>query len=169
MSVYTVHEPPLLPGEAAADPERFAFVRDGFYFWAFLLTPLWMLWRRMWLVFVIAIALVAVLDAAAILLGASSATVFVINALISLLAGIEGATLRRWTLARRGWKNVGIVIGDDLESAERRFFDSWVPPGAAPRAEPPASTASGVPAMPASRMPHSPDVIGLFPQPGAQR
>ena len=115
MSVYTVHEPPLLPGEASADPERFAFVRDGFYLWAFLLTPLWMLWRRMWLVFVIAIALVAVVDAAAILLGASSAMVFVINALISLLAAIEGGTLRRWTLARRGWKNVGIVIGDDLE------------------------------------------------------
>ncbi len=89
MSVYTVHEPPLLPGEASADPERFAFVRDGFYLWAFLLTPLWMLWRRMWLVFVIAIALVAVVDAAAILLGASSAMVFVINALISLLVGIE--------------------------------------------------------------------------------
>jgi hypothetical protein len=165
MSVYTVHEPPLLPGEASADPGRFAFVRDGFYFWAFLLTPLWMLWRRLWLVFVIAVALVALIDAAVFFVAASPTTVFVINTLVSLLAGIEAGTLRRWTLARRGWKNVGIVIGDDLESAERRFFDSWVPPGAAPRAEPQQdSTASGVP-----RMPHSPDVIGLFPQPGAQR
>ena len=36
MAVYTVHQPPLKKFEAAADPERFAFVRDGFSFWAFL-------------------------------------------------------------------------------------------------------------------------------------
>ena len=52
MSVYTVHEPPLRAAEASPDPERFVFVRDGFYFWAFLLTPLWMLWHRLWLVLV---------------------------------------------------------------------------------------------------------------------
>ena len=34
--------------------------------------------------------------------------------------------MRRWTLARRGWKNLGVVVGDDLEAAERRFFDAWV-------------------------------------------
>ena len=33
MSVSRVHEPPLRAAEFAADPERFAFVRDGFYFW----------------------------------------------------------------------------------------------------------------------------------------
>jgi hypothetical protein len=169
MSVYTVHEPPLRAGEASADPDRFAFVRDGFYFWAFLLTPLWMLWRRLWLVFVIAIAVVAALDAAAILVGASRALVFVINTLISLLVGIEAGTLWRWTLARRGWKHVGIVIGDDLESAERRFFDTWAHPEPAPRSATPPAAMPGGPAVPAQRMPQSPDVIGLFPQPGAQR
>jgi hypothetical protein len=65
---------------------------------------------------------------------------------------------------------VGIVVGDDLESAERRFFDAWVhKPWAdqssfdgAPRA---SSPAMGV-AM--ARRPSS-EVIGLFPQPGAPR
>jgi hypothetical protein len=52
MSVYTVHEPPLRAGAAASDVERFAFVRDGFSWWAFLFAPLWMLRHRMWLVFV---------------------------------------------------------------------------------------------------------------------
>ena len=43
MAVYTVHEPPPREGEAArATPTRFVFVRDGFYFWAFLFGPLWM-------------------------------------------------------------------------------------------------------------------------------
>ena len=50
MSVYTVHEPPLRAADALADPQRFVFVRDGFYFWAFLLGPFWMIWHRLWLV-----------------------------------------------------------------------------------------------------------------------
>jgi hypothetical protein len=65
---------------------------------------------------------------------------------------------------------VGIVVADDLESAERRFFDAWVHKtwadqssfDAAPRA---SSPAVGV-AM--ARRPSS-EVIGLFPQPGAPR
>ena len=43
MSIYTVHEPPPRANEDVPDPVRFVFVRDGFYFWAFLLSPLWML------------------------------------------------------------------------------------------------------------------------------
>ena len=50
MSIYTVHEPPPRADEDAPNPERFVFVRDGFYFWAFLLGPLWMLRHRLWLV-----------------------------------------------------------------------------------------------------------------------
>ena len=53
MPTYTVHEPPPRQGEAAIAPERFLFVRDGFYFWAFALAPLWLLRHRLWLAFVI--------------------------------------------------------------------------------------------------------------------
>jgi hypothetical protein len=81
---------------------------------------------------------------------------------------------RCFTLSRRGWKNVGIVVGDDLESAERRFFDAWVDkpwsdqssaqaPGSGLR----ASFATGL--APARRSPDSSEVLGLFPQPGASR
>src|SRR5207253_10391383 len=31
MAVYTVHEPPMRADEASPDPDRFVFVRDGFY------------------------------------------------------------------------------------------------------------------------------------------
>ena len=37
MPVFTVHQPSPRKNEEAAPPERFTFVRDGFYFWAFLL------------------------------------------------------------------------------------------------------------------------------------
>jgi hypothetical protein len=167
MPVYTVHEPPLRADEEAADANRFVFVRDGFHVWAFLLTPLWMLWHRLWLVLVLYLVLVGGLQWATVALGGSLATAFAVGVLVSLLAGFEAGTLRRWTLARRGWKNVGVVTGDDAEAAERRFFDSWVAAGAMPLGPPPA--ASGVSAPPAVRAPQGPEVIGLFPQPGARR
>ena len=53
MTVFTVHEPPPRKNEETASPVRFAFVRDGFYFWAFLLGPVWMLCHRLWLVLLI--------------------------------------------------------------------------------------------------------------------
>jgi hypothetical protein len=165
MSVYTVHEPPLRADEQSADPHRIVFVRDGFYFWAFLLTPLWLLWRGLWLALVLYLALVAALEWAARAAGASSAAMFAIAALVSLLVGLEAGSLRRWALARRGWKNIGLVIGDDAEAAERRFFDSWTGEAAAAPAVPTLLPAS----VPAGRMPQAPDIIGLFPQPGARR
>jgi hypothetical protein len=163
MSVYTVHEPRLRSGAAASDAERFAFVRDGFSFWAFLLAPLWMLRHRMWLVLVGYVAVSAALEILVQMFGASMSIAGLIGVLISLLVGLEAGTLRRFTLSRRGWKNIGIVSGEDLEDAERRFFDAWLRRAAA---APPAASA---PATSAPRMPQAPDVIGLFPEPGARR
>ncbi len=168
MSVYTVHEPPLRAAEAHADPERFLFVRDGFYFWAFLLTPLWMLSYRMWLAFLIYVVVAVGLENALHYAGFGTAGIALVGLLISLLIGIEASTLRRFTLARRGWKNVGIVSGDDVEDAERRFFGAWVGASPAKRNEP-ATASPAAPAMSVPRMPQAPDVIGLFPEPGAHR
>ena len=39
--------------------------------------------------------------------------------------GFEAASLQRWTLSRRKWRQLDIVVADDEESAERRFFDRW--------------------------------------------
>jgi Protein of unknown function (DUF2628) len=166
MGIYTVHEPPLKRDESGPDPERFAFVRDGFAFWAFLLGPLWMLRHRLWLVFLGYVLLTIVLQVALRAIGASTMVMAVVSVLVALLIGFEAATLRRFTLTRRGWRNVAIVSGDDLEAAERRFFDAWVStsaPAAAPRAVPAAGTA-----VPIIRRSPS-DVIGLFPEPGAPR
>jgi hypothetical protein len=174
MSVYTVHEPPLRAADALADPERFVFVRDGFYAWAFLLTPLWMLWHRLWLVFVGYVVLSAVLDSALRLAGASALAITLVGLLISILVGLEAATLQRLALRRRGWRNVGVVSGDDVEDAERRFFDAWVrqaparsgPPSAT---TPPAPAATFTPPFTAAPASDATGVIGLFPEPGAQR
>ena len=170
MSIYTVHEPPLKADASTPDPDRFAFVRDGFSFWAFLLAPLWMLRHRLWLVFVGYVIVAVALQAGLRLIGASSGVIITVSFLLALLVGFEAATLRRFTLSRRRWSNVGVVVGDDLESAERRFFDAWVNKplldNSSANAESRAS--SRVPGVPMARRMSS-DVIGLFPQPGAPR
>jgi len=166
MSIYTVHAPPAKSDQTAPDPERFVFVRDGFSFWAFLLGPLWMLWHGLWLVLVGYLVLAAALQFILRAAGAQSALAFAAGALLALLVGFEAATLRRLTLARRRWKNVGIVVGDDLESAERRFFDAWVH-GEARTPTPPKSVSA--PPGPNAAGAAGPDIIGLFPQPGASR
>jgi hypothetical protein len=140
-------------------------VRDGFSFWAFLLAPLWMLWHRMWLVLVAYLVLAGGLQAALIVVGASPAAVIAVGLLISLLVGLEAGTLRRVTLHRRGFKEVGLISGNDGEVAERRFFAMWRPDGVSR----PAAGGGSAPVPPPSRAPQTPAVVGLFPEPGGQR
>jgi hypothetical protein len=168
MSVFTVHEPPLRSAETRADPQRYVFVRDGFYVWAFLLTPLWMIRHRLWLVLVLYLIVSIAIGAGLRWLGVSAALLSLTSVLISLLIGLEGGTLRRFTLRRRGWRNVGVVSGDRVEDAELRFFDAWIrrTPGGSNTARPAPPPPPGSPRPPSS---DAPGVIGLFPEPGAQR
>ena len=167
MAIYTVHQPPLKKYESAPNPERFVFVRDGFSFWALIFGPLWMLRHRMWLVLIGYVVVVVAMHFALRFVGASGSTTTVAGVLLALLIGIEAGTLRRFTLGRRGFRNLGVVVADDRETAERRFFDSWVRgetiPPPAHAIEPSALTAR----RPAP--PSSPEVVGLFPQSGAPR
>jgi Protein of unknown function (DUF2628) len=166
MPTYTVHAPPPRPGAIASDPERFLFVRDGFHFWAFLLAPLWLLLRRLWLLLLLYCVVIGMLAGLSMLVRAPTIVQVLVSLLIALLIGFEAASLWRWTLERRGWHMIGFAIGDDQEVAERRFFAEWTKraPPALPPAPEPHSTA------PLRRgPPSSSDVIGLFPEPGGSR
>ena len=161
MKIYTVHVPVLRDGHVSSDPDRVRFVRDGFYFWAFLFGPLWMIWNRLWLVLVLYLVAIAALFAGLTALNVSSSAQFVVGFLIAVLIGCEAGSLRRWSLRRR-WTQAGVVAATDLEGAERRFFESL--PDRVPSA-PVATTWS--PSAPVA--PGSPDVLGLFPQPEPHR
>src|ERR1700740_3722622 len=87
----------------------------------------------------------APLDVGLRALGASVFMLVLAGLLISLLAGLEAGTLRRSKLARRHWRNIGVVTGDDVEDAERRFFDVWIRQAPARRpASPPSAPTSGL-------------------------
>jgi hypothetical protein len=166
MPVYTVHEPPLKAGEASADPERIVFVRDGFAFWAFLLMPLWLIAKRLWLALLGYGLLIAVVTVILQFVGASPSIRFWSTFLIAVLCGLEAASLQRWTLARRKWRQAGTVVADNIEEAERRFFLQWTDRRQPPVVEPAVSGFSGPVINPprAEKLP-----LGLFPQPGAGR
>jgi hypothetical protein len=169
MRIYTVHEPPAHWRETRRGPESFRFVRDGFHFWAFLLTPLWMLRHRLWLVLIGYLVLVGAVVVGLRWVGMPDAS-FWILLMLSLLVGLEAGSLRRWTLRRRKWIDHGVVAAKNLEEAERRFFDAWTGEASAP-----SPAAAPAPAFPPGssflrpRPAPTQDIVGLFPEPGAQR
>jgi hypothetical protein len=176
MPVYTVHGPIAKDADIAA-ADRFAFVRDGFHFWAALLGPFWLAWHRLWLALIGWIVLIAATDVAMVRLGVGGAALFFVNVLLALLTGFEAASLERWTLSRRNWRQLDIVVAKNSEAAERRFFDRWTAKErgfgndqpAVDRGAPPPTR--DIPGQPFSKPPPSPqsEIIGLFPQPGASR
>jgi hypothetical protein len=167
MPTYTVHAPPPRNGEAATEPERFVFVRDGFYFWAFVLAPFWLLVHRLWLALFFYLVLNFIFGVILILIGAPLTVKLFASLLIALLIGFEAATLWRWKLSRRGWKMVGFAIGEDAEMAERNFFAQWSKRMEAPVPFTPPGPQYATPIVRGAPSPS--DVIGLFPEPGAQR
>ena len=167
MPVYTVHEPPRRDDELLAHTARFAFVRDGFHFWASLLAPFWMLRQRLWFELIAYALILGGATFALRRLGIEESAGGLVWFLISVLVGIEASSLLRWKLSRRGYDNLGVVVGDDLEDAERRFFDGWVS-NTGRLATPPAAPAAPPAPSPFDRPAQSSEIVGLFPQPEAR-
>ena len=165
MPTFTVHEPPPRKTESVTAPESFVFVRDGFYFWAFVLAPLWLLVRRLWLAFLIYVVAAIAVAVAIKFAGLPSWVQSAAALIIALIVGFEASTIRRWTLGRRKWKTLGFVVAEDAENAARRFYAAW---SEGARAD--AVVPEPIYATPVRRgAPNASDVIGLFPEPGAPR
>jgi hypothetical protein len=175
MPVYTVHAP-IANDAGLRATDRFAFVRDGFHFWAALLGPVWLVWHRLWLALLGWIVVILVMEVAMTRLGAGPTATFFAEVLVALLMGFEAASLWRWTLSRRNWRQLDIVVADDQEQAERRFFDRWTAkqralndqPAVDRGGPPPTRDIPGQPFSTPPPLPHN-AIIGLFPEPGASR
>ena len=175
MPVYTVHAPTAYAADFRAT-DKFVFVRDGFHFWAMVLGPLWLIWKRLWLALLGWLVLTIALGVAVVELGGGAAAM-VIGIIIAILMGLEASTLQRWTYSRRKWRQLDVVVADDEESAERRFFDrftagkrwSGYDPLSVDRGGPPPTR--DIPPQRFSEPPPLPQggIIGLFPEPGGSR
>jgi hypothetical protein len=161
MAVYWVLQPTAGSKADGDSPDRFVFLQDGFNWAAFLFGPLWMIRRGLWLGLLGYVVILVALEAAIRLVGAPSGARIAVAVLFALLIGLEGASLRRWTLVRRGWRDLGVVVADDREAAEWRFFSAWTErnaaaPVSANLVQPAPDSGAGTP-------------LGMFPQPGAGR
>jgi hypothetical protein len=169
MPLYTVLAPPLRGNEAVSDPVRFVFVKDGFAWPALIVPELWLLFRKMWIVFLIYVAVGLGLTFLASKYGGPLP--WVALALVHLLFALEANQLRRFSLARRGYDFVGVVEGRRRE-VELRFFGEWqppfVPPAAAGEAGDAAPASPSVPQVPAKPSAEAGEVVGLFPAPEAK-
>ena len=102
------------PDDSAATSA--VFVPDGFCWAGFALTGLWALWNRMWIVAALVIAVM-------LLAGLLSAELqFAVSLGLSLVLGVFASELRHWSLARRGFAEIGTSHGDTAEEAELRFY-----------------------------------------------
>jgi hypothetical protein len=166
MPAFAILEPPGHQHAAMEHTDRLMFLPDRFSVGAFLLCPLWMMWRRLWFVLIVYLAGIGSIGYGLRLLGISWTGSAIVFGLVHLLLGLEAASLVRWTRIRRGWRECGIVIADDLDLAERRFFDNRLALRAA--AKPSSMLAPGQVAA-TQAGPSHPDIIGLFPEPGGGR
>jgi len=179
MTLYTVHAP-RGPEGAAPDPAGLVFVKDGFCWPALFIPLVWLVWRRLWLVLLFYVVGALALSTVSGLAGGTASLLVML--LFALWFALEANGLRRWTLERTGRPIVGVVEGETLLAAERRWFAAAdgpppaVRPAASPRpapSAPPSATAAAKispPPPPPPPPPRSaePGIVGLFPSPGGR-
>lgn len=167
MAVYTVHAPAsYYATDVRTTPDKLVFVRDGFYFWAFVAAILWLIWHRLWLALIAYLAISVAADVLFTRLGVGVGARFLIMAVFALLVGLEAGTLRRWKLSRGKWRQLDTVVADSEEAAERRFFERW---NARSAQESDRGAMASPPPLPRASIAQSQGIIGLFPEPGAPR
>ncbi|WP_102868143.1 DUF2628 domain-containing protein [Pseudovibrio exalbescens] len=135
MATFIVMAPPEVTADTLteASARRITFVRDGLSWGALLIPLIWMLYRRMWWVFLAYLVVVTVLQlTVGQLPGSMSVPLYLAFA---ILFALEGNSLRQWSLERKGWQMLGIISADNRAEAEIRFFDKWLSPRERPTSQ----------------------------------
>ena len=139
MASYVVMEPGAGRGETR-------FVCDGFTFLGLLFPVIWLLWHRLWIEALVALAALLCIGIAGELSG-WTVTAMALSFLASLYVGLDGAALRLWALRRRGWRETAIVEANNEDEAMIRYFaDGGHVPDPGKPAAPPQSYVAATPA-----------------------
>ena len=168
MAFYTVLTPPHDPLVDAADQQgRTVFLKDGFVLSAFIFTGLWLLSKRLWLALVVFVAIWAAIGFGGRAIGINPMGVLMAQALIGFFLGLEGHAMLESKLLRQGWTLAGVIEGKDIDTVERRFFESL--PGMSGAVPDALSSHSPLRAYPPSMTPQTTQgVLGLFPDAAAR-
>ena len=163
--IFLVFEPKdgLKNTPTLADAERVVFLREKFSWPALFFGPFWLAWHRLWLVLLLWIAALFALGMLVASLKLNETAMLAAFAVPSLIIAFEATAIRRRKFLRKGMRDAGVVIAQDIEIAERRFYADWAKRAGAAPAERPALPPGSVPPLAPSA------VLGLFPQPGANR
>ncbi|MDI3305671.1 MAG: DUF2628 domain-containing protein [Acetobacteraceae bacterium] len=123
MRVWTVHLPAAPVPEAGTRTRRKAkppvLVPEGFSWLALFFNLFWLLFHRLWLA---ALAYVAVVLALALLLPEPAGAVAAVA--VQFLLACHAQDLRRWALARRGYRLAHVVAERDVDLALARLLDA---------------------------------------------
>ncbi|WP_373502532.1 DUF2628 domain-containing protein [Aestuariivirga sp.] len=116
MALYTVLEAP----DGRVD--RVAFVKEGFSGAALVLTVIWALWNRMWIVAAIIFAILVALSVSVSAFGLNEASMAATEFGLALIFGFEARRLKVMSLERAGFRKAGLVEASSLEAAELDYF-----------------------------------------------
>jgi hypothetical protein len=128
MASYWILEPRSATPRSVATASEAVLVRDGWSWGAFFLGPIWILWRGLWLGFLLWLL---------VIVGASVASFYAPNTAdyvgfamfaASVWFPLEANAFRAWTLQRRGYGLTGVAVGRNLNEAEQRYFTSVTAP-----------------------------------------
>ncbi|MBO0347189.1 DUF2628 domain-containing protein [Roseibium limicola] len=108
------------PVSSPREADRLVFIPEKFSWGAFVLSILWLIWHRMWLVLLGFLTVSIAVQGAANFAGGPAP--FFAGWAVAFLLALEANGLRRWTLQQADWRTLGLVTAADETEAELRYF-----------------------------------------------
>lgn len=167
MATFLVFEP-ADGARTQQNAERVIFLRERFSIYAFVFGPLWLLRHKLWLGFLIWLGLFAAIGLLGEWIGYGPYSALAAWYLPAIIFGLEGVNFRARKLLRNGYRDAGVVIAEDLETAERRFFEGWKN-SSGTKSDAPYAPNTAPPAFPETKLAaasNEQNIIGMFPTPG---
>jgi len=125
MKYFSVFEPEHADGDVYRRSEKLVFVSSGFSWLAFLAPVIWAIVNRTWLVLV-GFALLAIgVEILVRALELHAIGALLIGLLLNFAFAVEAGTLLRWTLKRKGYREVGLATGATRDACELQFLKTW--------------------------------------------
>jgi hypothetical protein len=115
--IFAVYEKPEAP------TERVVLLREGFLFWAFAFSGLWLIVKRMWWVLAGYLAAVIALAAVAAELQLTEAATIALQFWLQVMVGYYANEVQGWVLTRRGYRLAGIIAAESEMYAHRRYYE----------------------------------------------